>query len=324
MLENARELSPSRTDALMDGAPAEARAASRAGTGRSVWSVARDLITLTKPRITSMVAFTTFGGYWLACGAFGVQVRADVLLPLLGGTALVVAGANALNMYIERDADGLMERTRRRPLPAGRLAPEVALALGVFCSAISIPWITFGVNALTALLAAIALASYVGAYTPLKRRSPSALLVGAVPGAIPPLLGWSAARGTIDGPGLVLFAILFLWQVPHFLAIATFRQADYAKAGMRVFPVVHGERLTRHHVVRYLVALVLASLLLVPYGIGGDAYFVAALVLGLAFFGVGAWGLRQSAGKAWARALFYTSMLYLTGIFAALTVGGAG
>ena len=296
----------------------------RAVSSPRFWTIARDVVALTKPRITSMVLFTTMGGYWLACTAFGLPLEGATLLPLLGGTGLVVAGANALNMYMERDTDGLMARTRQRPLPTGRLSSDAALAVGVFCAAVSIPWLTFGVHPVTALLAAIAIASYVGAYTPLKRRSPAALLVGAVPGAIPPLLGWSAARGTLDGPGWVLFAILFFWQVPHFLAIATFRKADYKAAGLKVTPVVHGDRVTRHHVVRYLAALVLVSLLLVPYGIGGDTYMISALVLGGLFFAVGAWGLRQSAGPRWARTLFTTSMVYLTGLFVALTVGSVG
>jgi protoheme IX farnesyltransferase len=299
-----------------------ARTLSRsASRPRSFWSVARDVIALTKPRITSMVLFTAFGGYWLACQTFGVEMQAAVMVPLLAGTGLVVASANTLNMYLERDSDSLMERTRDRPLPTGRLSGDVALALGFFCAAISIPWLTFGVYPVTALLAAVALVSYVGVYTPLKRRSPAALLVGAVPGAIPPLLGWTAARGSVDGPGVILFAIMFLWQVPHFLAIATYRKADYAAAGLKVTPVVHGDRVTRHHVVRYSAALVLASLLLVPYGVGGDGYMVAALVLGAGFFAVGAWGLRQTAGRRWARALFLSSMVYLTGLFVALTLG---
>jgi heme o synthase len=288
---------------------------------RSIWTALRDVVALTKPRITSMVLFTAFGGYWLACKTFGVDLDVAVLIPLIAGTGLVVSGANALNMYLERDSDAFMERTRNRPLPTGRLGADVALALGVFCSAVSIPWLTFGVHPVTALFAAVALGSYVGLYTPMKRRSPAALLVGAVPGAIPPLLGWSAVRGSVDGPALILFFIMFLWQVPHFLAIATYRKADYAAAGLKVTPVVHGERVTRHHVVRYSAALVLASLLLVPYGIGGDVYMIAALVLGAGFFGIGAWGLKHTAGRRWARALFLSSMVYLTGIFVALTIG---
>ncbi len=280
----------------------------------------RDIVALTKPRITLMVAFTTFGGFWLACRFFGIDPFGRLLLPLMVGSALVVGGANALNMYVERDTDGLMRRTRLRPLPTGRLEPMTALVVGLVLSAISVPLLTFAVSPMTGLLAALALVSYVAVYTPMKRTSPTALLVGAVPGAIPPLMGWSAARGTIDGPGIVLFGIMFFWQVPHFLAIATFRKEDYAKAGMKVLPVVHGDRITRHDVVRYTVALLLSSILLIPYGIAGRAYVITALVLGLAFFAVGAWGLRRSAGTAWARTLFITSMVYLTGMFIALPI----
>jgi cytochrome oxidase Cu insertion factor (SCO1/SenC/PrrC family) len=176
----------------------------------TVRQIARDLIALTKPRITSMVVFTALGGYWLATRYHGVERNLSVLGPLLGGTALVVAGANALNMFLERDTDALMTRTASRPLPQGRLPAEVALALGLVCSAVSVPWLTFAVAPLTGLLAAVALISYVVIYTPMKRRSPSALLVGAVPGAIPPLLGWSAARGVLDVPGVLLFLVMFL------------------------------------------------------------------------------------------------------------------
>ncbi|MFO0548166.1 MAG: heme o synthase [Polyangiaceae bacterium] len=292
-------------------------------TPRSQLQLLRDVVSLTKPRITGMVLFTTFGGYWLAGKFFGVSPSLRVLAPLLVGTAMVVGGANALNMYVERDSDRLMARTRLRPLAARRLAPEVALVAGVGLGALSVPLMTFAVSAMTGLLAAIALLSYVVVYTPLKRKTPTALLIGAVPGAIPPLMGWSAARGTIDGPGIVLFGIMFFWQVPHFLAIATFRKAEYARANMAVLPVVAGDRITRHHVVRYLAALLLTSILLVPYGVGGRIYFATAIVLGLGFFGVGLWGLRPSAGDRWARGLFFTSMIYLTGMFVALTLGGA-
>jgi protoheme IX farnesyltransferase len=287
---------------------------------RSRMSIARDIVALTKPRITLMVAFTTFGGFWLASRFFGVDPFGRMLLPLMLGSALVVGGANALNMYIERDTDALMRRTQSRPLPTGRLEPMAALVVGLVLSAISVPLLTFAVTPMTGLLAALSLVSYVVVYTPMKRTSPTALLVGAVPGAIPPLMGWSAARGTIDGPGIVLFSIMFFWQVPHFLAIATFRKEDYAKAGMKVLPVVQGDRVTRHHVVRYTVALLLSSILLIPYGIAGRAYVITALVLGLAFFAVGAWGLRRSAGKVWARTLFITSLVYITGMFIALPV----
>ncbi len=284
---------------------------------------ARDMVALTKPRITASVVFTALGGYWLGCRNFGIDPVASPsrLAMLLGGTALVVGGANALNMYLERDTDALMTRTAKRPLPEGRLRPSVALAVGLCLSVASLPLLSLGVHPVTGFLATIALLSYVMLYTPLKRVSPASLLVGAVPGALPPLLGWSAARGTVDLPGLFLFGVMFFWQIPHFLAIATFRKEEYGRAGLKVLPVVAGDRVTRHHIVRYLAALVMTSLLLFPSGLGGVAYRVTALVLGAVFFGVGAYGLRKDAGVRWARMLFLTSMVYMTGVFGALMIG---
>ncbi len=304
-------------------------ASGAASSARATPSLARDLVTLTKPRITISVAFTAFGGYWLACRHLSIDPLSHGVFAwsgaklgaMLFGTALVVSGANALNMYLERDTDALMARTANRPLPQGRMQSSLALGLGMALSALSLPLLTFGVHAITGLLAAIALVSYVLLYTPMKRRSPASLVVGAVPGAIPPLLGWSAARGTLDGPGIVLFGILFLWQIPHFLAIATFRKEDYRRAGMKVLTVVSGDRVARHHAVRYLAALLLMSFLLVPLRVGGTAYLATAPLLGALFFGVGLWGLRRDAGVRWAKGLFFTSMIYLVGIFGALTVG---
>jgi protoheme IX farnesyltransferase len=287
----------------------------------STTSLLRDVVTLTKPRITASVVMTTFGGLWLGARHEHVDLAAPQIVTTLLGTALVVGGANALNMYWERDSDAHMARTANRPLPAGRLSPVVALALGVWLSLLSLPLLALAVNGLAAALAAIALLSYVLLYTPMKRKSTASLVVGAVPGAIPPLLGWAAATGRLDGPGLVLFGVLFCWQIPHFLAIATFRKADYARAGLKVLPNERGDRVTRHHVVRWLAALVLVSFLLVPYRVGGTPYLVAASLLGAVFFGVGAWGLRASAGVRWARALFGTSMIYLVGMYAALVLG---
>ena len=279
-----------------------------------------DLVALTKPRITIMVLATALGGAWLAARRAGVAPAKTVLLALLG-TALIVGGANALNMYLERDTDALMERTRSRPLPAGRLAPGAALAVGFVLSAVSLPLLTFGVNATTAMLAAIALTSYVLLYTPLKRRTSAALLVGAVPGAMPPLIGWTSVAGAIEWPGVLLFGVLFFWQLPHFLAIATFRRDDYARANMKVLPVERGDPTTRRHIVGYLVLLVAVSLLLAQVGVGGPLYLAAAIVLGAGFLGLGAWGLRKSAGPRWARGLFFASMLYLVLLLTALVAG---
>ncbi|WP_438020069.1 heme o synthase [Sorangium sp. So ce315] len=301
-------------------------------SARPLLKVAADLVSLTKPRVTRMVVATMLGGMWVAsrylrsglAGEAAIERAAvpttQLLLALLG-TALVVSGANVLNMYIERDTDMLMERTRSRPLPARRLAPEVALWFGIALSAASIPLLSLWVNATTGALAALALLSYVLVYTPLKRRTTLALPIGAIPGAIPPLLGWTSVTGRIDVPGFLLFAVMFLWQIPHFLAIATFRREEYKRAGLKVLPVEKGDRTARLHMVGYLALLVLASLLFVPLGVGGPVYLGAAIVLGGAFFGLGAYGLRAGTGNRWARGVFVSSMVYLVLLFGALMVG---
>lgn len=290
-------------------------------------SLLADLVTLTKPRITLMVVITMVGGIWLARHHVAAPSGGGAMLRLaaaVASTALVVGSANALNMYLERVTDRLMVRTRNRPLPAGRLSADLALVFGLALGVISVPVLTFAVNAITGLLAAIALVSYVVVYTPLKRRTTLALLIGAVPGAIPPLLGWTAVTGRIESPGLLLFGIMFLWQVPHFLAIATFRRDDYAQAGLKVLPVERGDRVTRVHIVGYLVALLAVSFALVATGVGGQLYLGAAVLLGAAFLGVGLWGLAPSAGVRWARGLFAVSILYLVLLFAALVASPGG
>ena len=276
----------------------------------------RDLAALAKPRITLLVLITTAGGLWIAPDPVD---RTTAWLALLG-TTLIVAGANALNMYIEREIDRHMTRTRNRPLPAGRMQPRTALIFGVACSVLSVPVLALGVNAATALLALLANLSYVLAYTPLKQRSHWSLVVGAVPGAMPPLIGWTAATGRVGLGGLVLFGILFAWQVPHFLAIALFRSEEYARAGLHVMPLSHGERATKHAIVRWLLADVAISLLLVPLGLAHRPYLVLASALGAVFFGWGCRGLTAGADARWAKSLFAISILYLMGLFAAISV----
>ncbi|WP_437972438.1 heme o synthase [Sorangium sp. So ce260] len=301
-------------------------------SARPLLKVAADLVSLTKPRITRMVVATMLGGMWVASrylrSGLGpdpavdrAAVPATQLVLALLGTVLVVSGANALNMYIERDTDRLMERTRNRPLPARRLSPEVALWFGIAISATSIPLLVIGVNAVTGALAALALLSYVLVYTPLKRKTTLSLPIGAIPGAIPPLLGWTSVTGQIDAPGFLLFAVMFLWQIPHFLAIALFRQDEYRRAGLKVLPLEKGDRTTRLHIVGYLALLVLTSVLLFPLGVAGPVYLGAAVLLGGAFFGLGACGLRPGTGAPWARRVFFASMIYLVLLFAALMIG---
>ncbi|WP_081864647.1 heme o synthase [Chondromyces apiculatus] len=284
-----------------------------------------EMVSLTKPRVTVMVVATMLGGMWVASRflreASGEVPGAGQLALALLGTVLVVSAANALNMYIERDTDRLMARTRNRPLAARRLAPEVALWFGIALSVVSVPLLFVAVNAATGALAALALVSYVLVYTPLKRRTSLALPIGAVPGAIPALLGWTAVTGRLDVPGMLIFGVMFLWQIPHFLAIATFRCEDYRHAGMRVLPVEKGDRTTRIHIVVYTALLVMVSALLSQFGVAGPVYLGAALALGAGFFALGAAGLRASAGLGWARRLFFGSMVYLVLLFAALMAG---
>ena len=278
---------------------------------------ASDLVALAKPRITALVVFTTAIGLWLAPHG----LRPLTIALTLVGTVLIVAAANVLNMYLERDTDALMARTMSRPLPAHRMDPGVALRFGVALAAVSVPLLTFAVGALPGLLASIALVSYVLLYTPMKRQTATSLLVGALPGAIPPLIGWTAATERLDLPGVLLFAVMFLWQVPHFLAITLFRKEEYARAGLVVQPnEPGGEREARANIVRYTVALVAVSLLFVPLGVGRGAYLAVALMIGAVFLGYAIAGLRQGAGRRWARNLFLLSLLYLPVLFGALVI----
>ncbi|MFZ5471241.1 MAG: heme o synthase [Myxococcota bacterium] len=277
-----------------------------------------DLLSLVKPRLSALVLCTTAGGIWLA----GRPMALSQWLLALLGTAGTVAAANALNCYLERDTDRFMARTRNRPLPAGRMEPAVALWFGLSLAALSLPALFFGVNPLTALLALVALCSYVLVYTPLKARSHHAMLVGAVPGALPPLIGWTAATGEVELPGVALFGILFLWQLPHFIAIALFRKEEYRQAGLKSVPLEKGDDASRVQVLVYLVLLLPVTLLPYLLGVSGPLYLASALVLGGLFLAVGAWGTFRRLGPAWARQLFFVSLVHLAGLFAALMIDG--
>ncbi|MCL2779079.1 MAG: heme o synthase [Polyangiaceae bacterium] len=291
----------------------------------------RDVVALTKPRVTFMVVVTAAGGLLLSKRlpehapehASDYATEHAVTSPLavfatLLGIALVVAGANALNMYIERDIDRQMPRTSSRPLPAGRMAPRFAFWFGVACSVLAIAILATAANLLTALLALLANLLYVLAYTPMKQRSAFAIYVGAIPGAIPPLLGWTAATGSVNAIGIVLFGVLFLWQVPHFVAIAIFRKTEYERAGLVVLPNVAGELACRHTIVRWVFACVATSLFLVPLGVARHGYLIVASLLGAIFFTWSCYGLREGSGVRWARSLFGVSIAYLVLLFAAL------
>ena len=297
--------------------PAESHPlASPAGVSEEAFSAAalRDLIDLGKPRITTMVVFTTAMGLWLAPGSIGAARTAFLLF----GTALLVGSANALNCWYERETDGLMVRTRNRPLPAGRVDPWTALALGILGGVFAIPILAITINPLTALLGAIAHISYVLVYTPLKRLSPWALEVGAIPGAIPPLMGWTAATGTLSLPGWFLFGILFFWQIPHFLAIAIYLEDDYRRGGFKVFSVTRGPVTAARWLAFYTVALVAVSLLAQPLGLAGVAYTAAAAVLGVLFLEFARRGVMGRVEGAWARRTMLYSIVWLTALMLAL------
>ena len=263
---------------------------------------------LTKPGITRLVVLTAAAGFLL--GARGA-VDAALLAHALLGTALVAAGTNALNQWWERDADARMNRTRRRPLPAGQLRPDDALAFATTISIAGILWLAAFVNTLTTALAALSLASYVFAYTPLKRRTPLALFVGAVPGALPILGGWTAAGAGLTLPGWVLFGILFLWQLPHFLALGWLYRDDYLQGGFAMLSRADPDgRQTARQALLFAAALVVVSLLPARVGLAGTPYVVAAAALGLALLGWSA-EMARHPSPARARLLFVASVLYL-------------
>jgi protoheme IX farnesyltransferase len=277
-----------------------------------------DLLALTKPRLSGMVVSTAAAGMWLA----PVRLSATRAAAFLIGTAMTVGAANVLNNYLERDIDGRMRRTRDRPLPTGRVEPGVALAIGLVLPAFAVPLLALAANPRTALLAAVALVTYAFVYTPMKRVSSAALLVGAVPGAIPPLMGWTAAAGDIGAQGLALFSLLFVWQVPHFLAISLYLKEDYARGGLKVFALVHGDRAARIFAVASSALLVPIGMLPSLLGMASPATGAAAAALGVALTAVAASGLRLPEGSTrWARSFFLSTLLYLVLIFIALFLG---
>ena len=279
----------------------------------------RDLFALTKPRLSSLVLFTAGGGVWLS----GREVDPAVAAVAVLGTTLVVGGANALNCYLERDIDARMARTQGRPLPGGRLHPQAALAFGLALSMISVPLLTLGTTPLAGLLAAVALVTYVLIYTPLKRRSSVSLLAGAVPGAMPPLIGWTAASGQLELGGLLLFLLIFLWQIPHSLAIGIYRREEYEAAGLVVFPNEYGMEAARRQAVLYSLPLIAAPALLVRAGVGGALTLTVGGALGVWFVALALQGYLGRLDAPWARRLFFASLVYLTGVFAALAVDHA-
>jgi len=269
-------------------------------------------VDLTKPRITFLVVLTAAAGFCMG-SASGIDYVA--LFNLSVGIALLSSGIATLNQYIERDLDRLMRRTESRPLPSGKLAPVEAARFGIALSVVATAYLAVFINPLSALLGVVTLASYLFVYTPLKTKTTLSTVLGAFPGAMPPFIGWVAARGRITVDAWVLFAILFLWQFPHFLAIAWMYRDDYARAGVKMLPVVEPEgRVTGQQIISYTLLLIPVSLLPVATGLAGSVYLVGASVLGLGF-------LYYSARAAlvrttWqARQLLLASVLYLPVLF---------
>ncbi|MFB3818717.1 MAG: heme o synthase [Candidatus Methylomirabilales bacterium] len=285
--------------------------------GRLARGPAADYLALTKPRVVLMVLVTTLVGFYL--GTSGGAETARLAATLLG-TALAAGGTLALNQVLERDVDGKMARTRRRPLPDGRLQPGAAAAFGAGLVAGGLALLAAAVNPLSSLVTALTAASYLFVYTPLKRRSAVCALLGAIPGALPPVTGWVAARGDLGMQAAVLFGILFLWQLPHTLAIACVYRKDYAQAGLCLPPVVDPEgRATGRHAVLDSLALFAVGLLPTLIGMAGRLYLLGALVLGAAVLAC-AWSLAASRSVQDARRLALASLIYLPALFALLAL----
>jgi heme o synthase len=269
-------------------------------------------VELTKPRITFLIALTSAAGFALASRG---SINYISLTSALFGIALLSSGIATLNQYLERDLDALMRRTAGRPLPSGKLLPWEALAFGIGLTALAEIYLLVLVNPLSALLGLTVIAGYLFGYTPLKTRTSLSTMVGAFPGAVPPLIGWTAARGTLDLEGWVLFAILFLWQFPHFLAIAWMYREDYSRAGILMLPVIEPEgRVTAQQIVVYTLMLIPISLLPAVLGMSGKVYLYGAIILGLAFL-YSSIRAAFSLSRQQARRLLLASVLYLPLLF---------
>lgn len=267
---------------------------------------------LTKPRITFLIVLTAAAGFCLASRGGVDYVR---LVSSMLGIAFLSSGIATLNQYMERDLDGLMRRTAERPLPSGKLLPWEALWFGVTLAVVAEVYLAAFVNPLTAVLGLTVIAGYLFGYTPLKTRSTLSTLVGAFPGAMPPMIGWTAARGDLNLEAWVLFAILFLWQFPHFLAIAWMYREDYSRAGILMLPVVEPDgRITGQQIVIYTLMLLPVSLVPALLGLSGKLYLLGAVILGLLFL-YGSVRAALSQSRQQARRLLLLSVIYLPLLF---------
>lgn len=284
-----------------------------------------DYFELTKPSVTTLILMSTLVGFFMGArgGFFGGGIAGLLLLlNALAGTALIAGGTAALNHFLESDTDALMRRTEQRPLPAGRLQEGRVLIFGLALSALGALQLALTVNRLTSALGLLTWATYLHFYTPLKRRTYLCTLVGAFPGALPILMGWTAARGSLDPGGWLLYAILFLWQFPHFYAIGWMYREDYARAGVVMLPVVD-LRATARQIIGFTAVLLPVSLLPTALGMAGKVYFVGAAALGVAFLYYGIrLARRQTAGQA--RQLLKASVFYLPLLYTLLMLNKVG
>jgi heme o synthase len=279
-----------------------------------------DCVALAKPRITVSVIVATLVGFYLAHAGPMSTIRLEILIPAIIGTALVVAGGNAFNQVIERRHDARMARTMDRPLASGRLTPKQGYAFSIAVSAVGLILLVSQVGAMCTYVALAALVSYVGVYTPLKRVTPLAVVVGAVPGALPPLIGWAAATGELAAQAWLIFAIMFVWQLPHFHAIAWIYWDDYRRAG---YPVLAATESTRR---RALIEMVVYSVILIPvsllptyFHVVGMKYYIGALVLGCAFLAFSMEVARLQTRES-ARQHLWASLSYLVLLFGLMSV----
>jgi protoheme IX farnesyltransferase len=269
---------------------------------------AADFFELAKPRVVLMVLITAFVGFYVGSAALPDYLR---LINMLLGTALAAGGTLALNQFMERQSDALMQRTRHRPIPDGRVQPGEAFWFGAVVTLAGLAYLALAVNAISAWVTALITASYLLLYTPMKRKSSLCILAGAVPGALPPVIGWVAARGRLDIDAWVLFAILFLWQVPHTLAIAWLYRDDYARAGIQFLPVIDPDgSSTNRQILSHCAALLAVSLLPTLLGLAGAVYFTVAFVLGVGFLASGV-RLAMESSLNGARRLLFASLIYL-------------
>jgi len=276
----------------------------------------RDIVALTKPKITLMTIVVALGGMLLA---HREAAYANIVLGLVG-IAFLVSGSSAFNMYWERNYDALMLRTKDRPLPSGRLQPGWALLLGWILSLAALPALYFGTNNLTAILGIFSLVAYVLLYTPMKRISSSALVIGAVPGAMPVLMGYTAVSGKLDVSGLTLFGLAFFWQLPHVIAISIFRKDEYTKAGYPVVAEITGIFIAKILIFLTTILVAFSSLSIYLVGLGGKIYLVLSLFLGAWFLIESIIGFFTDQLEAWAKRVFYISLIYQLVIFFGLIV----